>query len=366
MLLTFPHVFGIDTQEADNPIQQIAELKHQQEGNLATFTSGRTAGTLFRPDEPDQVLILASRRQVRDGFQRILIGSVNVAEASNDLSAGKWEKHPLLSDREDETDYAHEIATVFDSWQDAFSYVEEDPARDVVGLRRPQLGAVHATHAHWTVSNSVGTIVMPTGTGKTETMLSLLVSMRCEKLLVIVPTDALRSQLAQKFLTLGVLKSSRSTVLKSSAKTPIVCTLLHMPPSPEEVDRIFTRAHVIVTTSHIAGQCDRSVQERMARHCPYLFIDEAHHAEAPTWGAFKDRFRDRRVLQFTATPFREDGRPLDGQIIFKYPLKLAQDEGYFAPIHFEPVVEFNRSRADRVIAEKAIEQLRRDYDKGTF
>ena len=58
----------------------------------------------------------------------------------------------------------------------------------------------------------------------------------------------------------------------------------------------------------------------MATHCPYLFIDEAHHAEAPTWSAFKERFRGRRILQFTATPFREDGRPLDGDIIFKYPL----------------------------------------------
>jgi superfamily II DNA or RNA helicase len=53
----------------------------------------------------------------------------------------------------------------------------------------------------------------------------------------------------------------------------------------------------------------------MATHCPYLFIDEAHHAEAPTWIAFKEQFRGRRVLQFTATPFREDGRPLDGDII---------------------------------------------------
>src|SRR5208282_5662740 len=127
----------------------------------------------------------------------------------------------------------------------------------------------------------------PTGTGKTETMLSILVSMKCQKLLVIVPTDALRTQLAQKFLTLGILQSPGCAVLKDGAKTPIVCTLQHMPSTPDEVDRIFTRAQVIVTTSHIAGQCEQAVQERMATHCPYLFIDEAHHAEAPTWSAFK-------------------------------------------------------------------------------
>jgi reverse gyrase len=43
---------------------------------------------------------------------------------------------------------------------------------------------------------------MPTGTGKTETMLSILVSQECRKVMVVVPTDALRSQLYLKFLTL--------------------------------------------------------------------------------------------------------------------------------------------------------------------
>jgi helicase-like protein/type III restriction/modification enzyme restriction subunit len=102
----------------------------------------------------------------------------------------------------------------------------------------------------------------------------------------------------------------------------------------------------------------------MSRHCPYLFVDEAHHAEAPTWVAFKEKFKQRRVVQFTATPFREDGKALDGDIIYKYPLKKAQEEGYFKPIRFEPVVAFNRKKADQAIAAKAIERLRVDADKG--
>jgi hypothetical protein len=116
--------------------------------------------------------------------------------------------------------------------------------------------------------------------------------------------------------------------------------------------------------SSIASQCERTVQERMAHHCPYIFIDEAHHAEAPTWCAFKERFKERTVVQFTATPFREDGRPLDGDIIFKYPLKKPQQEGYFKLICFVPVVAFNRKRSDEAIARGAIEQLRADAGKG--
>lgn len=263
-----------------------------------------------------------------------------------------------------QVDLAQEARAVLQSWTGAFSYVQEDPSTNVKGLRKPQIGAIHAVHAHWSVSDQPATIVMPTGTGKTEVMLSILVSVRCPKLMVVVPTDALRTQIAEKFLTLGILKDSDCKVLANSAKNPVVAVLKHIPRTLDEVDSVFEPCNVIVTTSSIAGQCKVGIQKRMAQHCSYLFIDEAHHAEAPTWRAFKQQFSKSMILQFTATPFREDGKPLDGEIIYKYSLKKAQEDGYFQPIQFLPVVEFNRKISDEAIATKAIEQLRKDVDKG--
>jgi len=214
------------------------------------------------------------------------------------------------------------------------------------------------------VTDGPATIVMPTGTGKTDAMISIMISAACQRLLVVVPTDALRTQLADKFLRLGVLGDPECTVLRPSVLFPVVGMLQHIPRDANEVDEIFGRCHVIVATSAVAGQCSEAVQDRMAHHVPYLVIDEAHHAEAPTWSAFKQRFRDRRILQFTATPFREDGKPLDGDIIFKYPLRRAQQEGYFKPIQFVSVVEFNPAKADEAIAVKAVERLRTDFSRG--
>ena len=231
---------------------------------------------------------------------------------------------------------------------------------------------------HWTVTDRTATIVMPTGTGKTDTMLSILVTRPCERLLVVVPTDALRTQLTDKFLTLGVLKQTGSYVptqverennfqgalLSESAERPVVCSLEHIPQTVAEVDDLVQRAQVIVTTSNIAGQCSTEVQERLAESIPYLFIDEAHHVEAPTWRRFKERFHERQVVQFTATPFREDDQPLDGDIVYKYPLLKAQREGYFRPIRFESVLSFDPTRADEAIVAKAIERLREELHLG--
>ncbi len=365
--LSLPAVFSIDdVTPARNAIRQIGQCAGVVEGGLATFTRDKLHGYLFTPvgaQEPI-LLVLIRSRQLPDNY-RYVVGTDSVpTPAELDASKGRWLRHPLMAPSSNPAGNELAILRVLESWDEAFSYVQEDSARNKIGLRSPQIGALHAIHAHWTVTESTATIVMPTGTGKTETMLSILISMRCPRLLVVVPTDALRSQIADKFLTLGILKAVGSNVVKASALYPVVCKLEHVPITAAEVDDLFRRAQVIVTTSSIAGQCAENVQTRFAHHCRYLFIDEAHHAEAPTWREFKKHFRERRIVQFTATPIREDDRPLDGTIVFKYPLKLAQKEGYFRAIHFEPIIEFDSNRSDEKIAMKAVECLRRDYEKG--
>ena len=177
-------------------------------------------------------------------------------------------------------------------------------------------------------------------------MIAVLLSVRCKRLLVVVPSDALRQQTSDKFMTLGVLRHPASQLLTVGARHPVVAILLHVPKDIAEVDEVFGRAQVIVMTSQTAGRCTEDVQRRIAALCPYVFFDEAHHSEARTWQEFRSRFSGSRVLQFTATPFREDGRLLEGEIIFKSPLRKAQQEEYFKPITFKPGRGFNPKRAD--------------------
>ena len=108
---------------------------------------------------------------------------------------------------------------VLETYRNALSFAEESPS--VPGLRSPQRGALHSVLGYWTTKSAVpATVVMPTGTGKTETMLALLVAARLPRLLVLVPSDALRNQVAEKFETLGVLQELG--VVSSPALRPVV------------------------------------------------------------------------------------------------------------------------------------------------
>lgn len=364
MNFNLPPVFAIDELWNGNPIRQLVQPSCQIEADVANYVSPSLKGKLLitAKDANEKILVVEKSVEDSGAFNKVLRAKLNGHESGKpvvDLPGAKWLLHPELPKAtQNEIDYKARIEAVNNSWRGAFSYLEEDSQNNITGLRPPQAGAVHAVHAHWAVSDESATVIMPTGTGKTETMLSVLVSKQCAKLLVVVPTDALRTQIANKFLTLGVLKEFG--VVSSNALYPIVGVLRSKPKSCDDADEFFEKCNVVVTTMQIAGQCLAEVQTRLAHHCPYLFIDEAHHIAAQTWRDFKQRFCSGKTLQFTATPFRNDGKPVEGKPIFRYPLRKAQEEGYFKPINFKPIFEFDPRKADHAIAAKAVEQLRED------
>jgi len=145
-------------------------------------------------------------------------------------------------------------------------------------------------------------------------------------------------------------------VISNEASYPITGLLRHKPKGLEEIDAFFEKCNVIVTTMCIMGQCSAEVRERMAERCPVLFIDEAHHIAAETWSECKENFEAKKILQFTATPYRNDDKPVGGDIIYNYLLRKAQEDGYFTTINFKPVVEFDYLKSDQVIAEMAVKQ----------
>ena len=368
MKIQFPAIFAINEKLNKNSIQQLIQPKSELEVVVEDYQKHRVKGYTLTStnDNNEAILAISNKANPPEEFNKVLrIKPEDLIEndsESTDLSGRKWIKHPELCRAPNPPiNYKERLQDVLNSWQDAFSYKSEEIDNGIQGLRPPQIGAVHAVHAHWIVSNEAATIVMPTGTGKTETMLSVLTSKRCEKLLIVVPTDALRRQIADKFLTLGILKDFG--ILSAEGLYPIVGILNHKPKNCDDVDTLFEKCNVIVTTMSIAGQCLSEVQERIAHHCPFLFLDEAHHVGAKTWKSLKEKFNNRKILQFTATPFRNDDKPVEGKIIFDYSLKKAQEEKYFKHIHFNPVREYNPKKVDKVIAERAIKQLREDRKK---
>ena len=211
----------------------------------------------------------------------------------------KWLRHPKLSDYTPEE--------VLASWTNQFVFKQEVDEKNP-GLRKPQLGALHAILGHFLAPNDVATVVLPTGTGKTETMLSALVAGKCKRLLVTVPSSALRNQLYEKFKNLGVLKDPRFGIVGEAALYPIVGVVNTAFQSVEELTDFVEKCNVVITTMQIIDSAPQEQQGIYVSAFTNIFVDEAHHIVAASWRKFADRFPKDRLVQFTATPIRNDGQ----------------------------------------------------------
>lgn len=248
---------------------------------------------------------------------------------------------------------------VLETYRDAITFNEDSDGSP--GLRSPQLGAMHAVLGYWTTKRTTpATVVMPTATGKTETMLALLVAARLTRLLVLVPSDALREQVASKFETLGVLQELG--IVSSSAQRPVVGRVQHSFTAVDTATAFAEACNVIVATPQSLSACQPEARAALLGACSHLFIDEAHHVAARTWSAIREDFADKHVVQFTATPFREDGKHLQGRTIYSFPLREAQKQGYFSQIDYTGVIDFED--VDRSLAEQSVAKLRADLNAG--
>ncbi len=308
-------------------------------------------------DESVLCIIHEAKRKKIPAYAKVLTASVKPTLkllADNSVEY-KWLKFPGIDT------FNPEI--VRQSWWNKFHFVEEDLSQNIMGLRKPQIAAIYNILSHWKVGEGIGTVVMPTGTGKTETMLSALIANRCEKLLVTVPTDPLREQIADKFIELGYLQDKKFNIVESEAHKPIVGILYENFKVSEDLEQFIDKCNVIITTMDLISSGTPEIQRLLAQKISHLFIDEAHHVKAPSWQSFRNLCKPTKVLQFTATPFRNDGLSIDGTFIFNYSLKQAQEDGYFKKINLIQVNEWSNEKADQVISIAAIEQLRSDLEK---
>ncbi|NYJ28069.1 DEAD/DEAH box helicase [Allomuricauda sp. ARW1Y1] len=230
-----------------------------------------------------------------------------------------------------------------------------------IKLRPAQIGAVYALLSHWSVSDDVSTIVLPTGTGKTETMLVTTLADKAQRTLVVVPTVELKLQIAEKFESWGILRELG--VIPQTFPNPTIIVLNKTLTEDNSVDFLKT-ADVIVTTPALIAQAPKEIKQSLKEIFSHVYFDEAHHVKANEWEEIKTLLDKAKIVQFTATPYRNDRKPIEGKIVYNYPLSKALEDKCFSKISLVTVDELHPKKKDKAIAETAMERLQEDRKKG--
>lgn len=231
------------------------------------------------------------------------------------------------------------------------------------GLRRAQLGAVHAVAAHFTLSETPAVVAMPTGSGKTTVLMLSTYMLLATRALVITPSVLVRNQIAEQFNTLSTLRSVNAipdgpeTV--PSPKVKEVPGVIRDETSWEELRQF----DVVVGTPNSLSPTVPTVPTPPEDLFDLVLVDEAHHSRAKTWETLLDAFPGARQVHCTATPFRNDKKQLPGTFAYSYPLSKAYEDGVFGEVRFVPV-EPDGADPDAAIAKTVEETLLNDREQG--
>ena len=248
-------------------------------------------------------------------------------------------------------------------FSDAFTNLKLTVAENGgVGLRRAQLGAIHAIGAYFALPrNEPGLVVMPTGSGKTAVMIMSAFLLRVNRVLILTPSRLVRAQIAEEASALGVLKDAG--VLPQLFEKPKVREVKERVTSAQAWEDIL-KADIVVATPQCVSPGITNVEKAPDGSFDLVLMDEAHHSEAPRWADILDSFKDSKRVLFTATPFRRDKRELRARIIFSYPLRLAHEDKIFGDIEFAPVSPKTDENHDVAVALAAEELFRADQKAG--
>lgn len=195
-------------------------------------------------------------------------------------------------------------------------------------LREPQEAAYRAIYNHFVVdkNNEHALVTLPTGTGKTGLMAIAPYNISNGRVLIITPQTVIRDSV------LGSLDPIYPKNFWMFSK--VFDNVQHLPTLIEYQktlpDDIISRADVIVLNIHkLQERLDSSLINRVpSDFFDMIIIDEAHHSEATTWKRALEYFNECKVLKVTGTPFRSDGKEIEGKEIYKYSLARAMANGY--------------------------------------
>lgn len=228
-------------------------------------------------------------------------------------------------------------------------------------LRRGQAAAIHSLAGHLLLSSEPAIAVLPTGAGKTDVAILLPYILRANRVLFVVPSDAVRNQVTDKVASLSVLK--KIGVLDSAVPPPRIKKLSKRIASLEEWEKL-RDFDVVVTIPSSISPLLQGVLQPPEDLFDLLIIDEAHHSPAKTWQSVLDSFPHSKRALFTATPFRRDKKQIKGKMVVNYLLREARKDEVFGEIMYKPVTPVPGEDPDVAIAKAVESALKADRNEG--
>ncbi|MEG8240825.1 DEAD/DEAH box helicase family protein [Acinetobacter baumannii] len=183
-----------------------------------------------------------------------------------------------------------EIEEILDSWKTT-TQIYETELRDV--QKSALLKCIEYDINKTSLEPAI--VNMPTGKGKTGVIAGLIFKSVFKRTLIIVPSDALRTQLADDLVDIDKYKSWG--ILPKDGLKAKVAKLEPGNLKDLDIDEV-NNFIIVVATPQILESLDKVQQNSFLKKFDRLILDEAHHSEAPTWRKLRSTFKEKEKRFF--------------------------------------------------------------------
>jgi len=196
-------------------------------------------------------------------------------------------------------------------------------------LREPQIESYIELKKYFEsdYSNRNALIILPTGVGKTGLMGIAPYGIAKKRVLIITPGTTIRNTVLENLNPMNYKNFwLKRKVFNSPSQLPNVIEYEGFD-TPDEV--LYSANIVILNVHKLQSRLESSLTRRVeSDFFDFIIIDEAHHSAAETWVECIKFFNDAKVLKVTGTPIRTDNEPINGELVYKYPLSRAMVNNY--------------------------------------
>jgi superfamily II DNA or RNA helicase len=226
-------------------------------------------------------------------------------------------------------------------------------------LRMPQMDGYQAIIDHFEEHSGPCYLQIPVGCGKSGLIGLTPFGMTSGRVLIVVPNVTIKKTIMSELdISDPNCFYTKRGILSPPLKGPFMSEL-KTGANIHDCDN----AHLVIANiQQFAGESNRWYEKFHPEYFKMILVDEGHHNVAASWMRLFDYFSEAKVVSYTATPLRGDGREVIGRRAYNFGYGQSMMMGYISQIesiYVEPTtISFTAKGKHHTLSLKEVLEMR--------
>lgn len=230
-------------------------------------------------------------------------------------------------------------------------------------LRMPQLEGYQSIIDHFEGSSAPCYLQIPVGCGKSGLIGITPFGLTTGRILIVAPNLTIKKTILSE---LDISNPNCFYIKRGILSPPLKGPFISELKTGANIHDCDNAHFVIANIQQFSGESNKWYEKFPPDYFKMILVDEGHHNVAATWMRLFDYFSEAKIISYTATPLRADGREVSGTKVYNFGYGQSMMMGYISQIesiYVEPTtISFTAKGTRHTLSLKQVLKMReRDW-----